>query len=499
MRRRASVQLAFVALFALVLAPALCDAQAVRRASPEEPSGRKRDRPSGPSNHKAQRPTNKPGHEPNGEKYEHDNKPKHEHDGEVCVPETTCYADHECAAEFPCTKTECVFDGPHLFGRGNKNDGAGVCVCFENKPVDTPCIGDEDVCKGPLGKCDAAGVCVPQPDDDGCPCADNECTVPDDACVDPDLKCICKSGECVVNYLPEGISCDPGETAVTPCQEAKCVKQATLVGGNFEVVCKVVDKPEDTPCIGDENVCKGPLGKCDAAGVCVPQPDDDGCPCADDQCTKPDDACVDPDLKCICESGECVVNYLPEGISCVPAFDLKQCEEATCVKQETFGGNFEVLCEVENRPDNTACSGDEVGAEPTCDNAGKCVQGKCDNLQCQNIPPPPPPSPPPSPSPPPPPLPDDSCEARYPGQDVGCTTRDCGSGNSRCAQACSDATAGQAACIYDGNGGLSCICNSPGGGQDQFDCVKADNYPPLGSGRARCCVCATPEPRSEPR
>ena len=76
MRRRASVQLAFVALFALVLAPALCDAQAVRRASPEEPSGRKRDRPSGPSNHKAQRPTNKPGHEPNGEKYEHDNKPK---------------------------------------------------------------------------------------------------------------------------------------------------------------------------------------------------------------------------------------------------------------------------------------------------------------------------------------------------------------------------------------------------------------------------------------
>ena len=63
MPRRASVQLAFVALFALVLAPALCDAQAVRRASPEEPSGRKRDRPGGPSN-QVQRPP----------KYEHDNE-----------------------------------------------------------------------------------------------------------------------------------------------------------------------------------------------------------------------------------------------------------------------------------------------------------------------------------------------------------------------------------------------------------------------------------------
>ena len=58
------MQLALVALFALVLAPTLCDAQAVRRASPEEPSGRKRGRPGGPS-HQVQRPS----------KYEHNDEP----------------------------------------------------------------------------------------------------------------------------------------------------------------------------------------------------------------------------------------------------------------------------------------------------------------------------------------------------------------------------------------------------------------------------------------
>jgi hypothetical protein len=160
------MQLALVALFALVLAPTLCDAQAVRRASPEEPSGRKRGRPGGPS-HQVQRPS----------KYEHNDEPDHKPiNGEVCEPMKTCYTDHECAAEFPCTKTECVLEPHHLFKLGYKNavpSGMGVCVCFENKPEDTPCIGDEnDVCQGPLGKCDDAGVCIPQPDDDGCPCAD---------------------------------------------------------------------------------------------------------------------------------------------------------------------------------------------------------------------------------------------------------------------------------------------------------------------------------------
>lgn len=382
MRRRASVQLAFVALFALVLAPALCDAQAVRRASPEEPSGRTRDRPGGTS-HQVQRPP----------KYEDDN----EH-GVPCEPETMCSTDHDCAAEFPCTESECVSDAGHLFKLGYKNavpPGMGVCVCFENKPENTPCIGEEKVCEGPLGKCDADGVCIPQPDDDGCPCADKCLPAPADACVDPDFPCICESGTCAVNYLPPG-------------------------------------------------------------GPCVP--------------------------------------------STSKTVDVKQCEEAICVEQTTLTrGTFEVVCKVENRPDGTACSGDDVGIPATCENAGKCASGDCMDLNCQNIPPPPPPFPPPPPpavpQPPPPPFPpppkDDTCEAKFPGQDVGCTTRSCGTGNGDCDQACDDATDGTAACLLTPN---SCICNSPGGGQTQFDCVLDDGNPPTGPGRARCCVCATPEP-----
>ena len=387
MRGRASVQLAFVALFALVLAPALCDAQAVRRASPEEPSGRKLDRPGGPS-HQVQRPP----------KYEHNNEHAHKSiNGVPCEPETMCSTDHDCAAEFPCTESECVSDAGHLFKLGYKNavpQGMGVCVCFGNKPENTPCIGEENVCEGPLGKCNADGVCIPQPDDDGCPCA-GKCSPPADACVDPDFPCICESGACAVNYLPPGGPCVP--------------PTSTVVG-------------------------------------------------------------------------------------------VKQCEEAICVKQEKLTrGTFEVVCKVENRPDGTACSGDKVGTPATCENAGKCASGDCMDLNCQNIPPPPPPfppTPPPAvPQPPPPPFPpppkDDTCTAKFPGQEVGCTTRSCGTGNTNCDQACDDATDGTAACLLTPN---SCICNSPGGGQTQFDCVLQGGNPPTGPGRARCCVCATPEP-----
>ena len=361
MRRHASMQLAFVALFALVLAPTLCDAQAVRRASPEEPSGRKRGRPGGPS-HQVQRPS----------KYEHNDEPDHKPiNCEVCEPMKTCYTDHECAAEFPCTKTECVLEPHHLFGLWYKNavpSGMGVCVCFENKPKETPCIGDESVCKGPLGKCDA-GVCIPQRNDDGCPCADTDCEPPVDACVDPDFKCICKSGECVVNYLPPGGPCVPSTyTEVGVCKEAICVRKAPLDGGT-------------------------------------------------------------PD---------------------------------------------EVECKVQDRPDKTACFanfGEIVGSEPTCANAGVCLAGVCDDLFCKVEP-------------------AETCEFKFPDQDAGCTTKDCGSGTASCDQACHDVTAGKAACLSDP---LSCNCNSPGGGQNQFNCELFGGGPPVGEGKSRCCVCKTPE------
>lgn len=342
------MQLAFVALFALVLAPTLCDAQAVRRASPEEPSGRKRGRPGGPS-HQVQRPS----------KYEHNNEPDHKPiNGEVCEPMKTCYTDHECAAEFPCTKTECVLEPHHLFGLGYKNavpSGMGVCVCFENKPEDTPCIGDESVCKGPLGKCDA-GVCIPQRNDDGCPCADTDCEPPVDACVDPDFKCICKSGECVVNYLPPGGPCVPSTyTEVGVCKEAICVKETLVRGTPDAVECKVQDRPDKTACFAD--------------------------------------------------------------------------------------------------------FGETVGSEPTCANAGVCLEGVCDDLFCKVEP-------------------AEPCKKKFPGQDAGCTTKDCGSGTASCDQACHDATDGKAACLSDG---LSCNCELSGGG------------PPVGEGKSRCCVCNSPE------
>ena len=133
-------------------------------------------------------------------------------------------------------------------------------------------------------------------------------------------------------------------------------------------------------------MCKGPLGKC-YAGVCIPQRNDDGCPCADTDCEPPVDACVDPDFKCICKSGECVVNYLPPGGPCIPSdgTEVGVCEQAICVRKAPLDGGTpdEVECKVQDRPDKTACFADFVGSEPTCANAGVCLAGVCDDLFCK--------------------------------------------------------------------------------------------------------------------
>lgn len=165
------MQLAFVALFALVLAPTLCDAQAVRRASPEEPlpaepSGR------GWKNHGVNRPHHAPAQTwnsppppappkaPKPWKHEHNNEPV----GEVCAPETMCYTDDYCDDEFPCVKTECVFDKHRLLGLGYKYEATttqpmGVCVCFGDKPNGKACFrgNGEATCEN-AGKC-YSGYC----------------------------------------------------------------------------------------------------------------------------------------------------------------------------------------------------------------------------------------------------------------------------------------------------------------------------------------------------
>ena len=376
------MQLALVALFALVLAPTLCDAQAVRRASPEEPSGRKRGRPGGPS-HQVQRPS----------KYEHNDEPDHKPiNGEVCEPMKTCYTDHECAAEFPCTKTECVLEPHHLFKLGYKNavpSGMGVCVCFENKPMDTPCIGDEnDVCQGPLGKCDDAGVCIPQPDDDGCPCAD-KCTVPPDACVDPDFNCICEGGACVVNYLPAGVSCDPSTTdALKQCQEATCVKKSALVGGTSEVLCEVENRPDGTACSGDD---VGTETTCENAGKCA------GGMCLDLQCENPEPA------ECTTLGDVCYDTSFGQGLCCLDLDDFSgplQCvkeDRCPCGKcsQDGFDDNT-AYCAFNAGNDETACTAScrscdpkgplpSVGSvfdEKACNNANSCDSISGVNVYC---------------------------------------------------------------------------------------------------------------------
>jgi hypothetical protein len=376
------MQLALVALFALVLAPTLCDAQAVRRASPEEPSGRKRGRPGGPS-HQVQRPS----------KYEHNDEPDHKPiNGEVCEPMKTCYTDHECAAEFPCTKTECVLEPHHLFKLGYKNavpSGMGVCVCFENKPMDTPCIGDEnDVCQGPLGKCNNAGVCIPQPDDDGCPCAD-KCTVPPDACVDPDFNCICEGGACVVNYLPAGVSCDPSTTdALKQCQEATCVKKSALVGGTSEVLCEVENRPDGTACSGDD---VGTETTCENAGKCA------GGMCLDLQCENPEPA------ECTTLGDVCYDTSFGQGLCCLDLDDFSgplQCvkeDRCPCGKcsQDGFDDNT-AYCAFNAGNDETACTAScrscdpkgplpSVGSvfdEKACNNANSCDSISGVNVYC---------------------------------------------------------------------------------------------------------------------
>jgi hypothetical protein len=259
----------------------------------------------------------------------------------------------------------------------------GMCVCFENKPKDTPCIGDESVCKGPLGECNDAGVCIPQKNDDGCPCDDNDCTVPENACVDPDFKCICKGGACVVNYLPPGVSCDPStEGALEQCQEATCVKKSALVGGTSEVLCEVGNRLDGTACSGD---VVGTETTCENAGKCA------GGTCLDLQCENP-------------EPAECTIL----GDVCYDTFGQGLC----CLDLDDFTGPLQCVdedrcpcgkCSVKDTEDNTAycalnagndatactascdsCVGDPLGGpvfdEKACRNANACITGV--NVYC---------------------------------------------------------------------------------------------------------------------
>jgi len=402
--------------------------------------------------------------------------PRHE-EPEWCEANVYCDTDLECHEKYPCQKTHCKTS--HKF-KGKNWQKKGKCVCFENKPEYTPCIGDEDVCEGPLGQCDDAGVCIPQPRDNGCPCAgepDNESCLygldaNENACLNQLQKCKCGGdGTCVPNYLPKDTACYRDDLGA--CEVAKC---------NAEGKCEKTHADADTPCIGDEDVCEGPLGQCDDAGMCVTQPDDNGCPCTN-ECTPPTDACVDPDFPCICDSGACVVNYLPPGGPCVPSTKtaVDVCEETICVIQtSSVRGTTpdEVVCKKEDRPNDTACFADfgvTVGSNPpdsTCDNAGVCEQGVCQNLSCR--------------------LEEaKTCKEKLPNDEfIGCTVKSCGTGNAECDQACSDATDGLATCI--GTTPFSCNCFAPGG-QDQFNCKLTGGGDPLGQGKSRCCVCMTPE------
>jgi hypothetical protein len=236
-----------------------------------------------------------------------------------------CDDDHDCAAQFPCVKTECSFEPHFLKGLSSsykaRGYGAtpqqGVCVCFEDKEDDTPCISPEydpiravppppeKKCVIPLGKC-YNGECVEQPRDEGCPCfgdkAYDECTtnLPEKkkACVNTEQPCECNGDakQCVPNFLPEDTECSYAYLDLNDCEVGRCNKYG---------VCEAANVPVGSACIiAGEN----PPATCPTVGVCevvTPQstwsPTPPELTCVDLNCG------VDPDA-CTAVGGTCVDN-----------------------------------------------------------------------------------------------------------------------------------------------------------------------------------------------
>ena len=225
-----------------------------------------------------------------------------------------------------------------------KDKNAGTCACSGKKDPESKCIpaiDDGNDCTGPLGRCDAAGVCVEDAKERGCACA------PDDPAYDPDA-----SGG--------SVSCGG-----SPPVDVNCL----------------ADKYQPCKCDGDT-----------ASPKCAPNTREEGCPCAGENACGADlsDPCVDPNAPCVCDgAGNCDVNYLPDDAACaLPDGDVAKyfvaaaagrgvAVDAACTSESsglgvcrTMDGDAYPTCAPVFLPDDTPCVPDDGSAS-------QCVEHKC--------------------------------------------------------------------------------------------------------------------------
>ena len=266
------------------------------------------------------------------------------HDGNPCTNDSCdagagcvfSVADGECSDGDPCTVGDHCDDGACIPGSVQDCDDGNVCT-------------DDS--------CDAAGLCLHQPNDETCDDA-NECTLGDH----------CSGGLCQAAQLQD---CGDGN----PCTDDSCSPAAGCVYDVTAGPCSDGD-----PCtVGDQ--CE--LGLCTPGTV---QDCDDANPCTDDYCDgdglcqhDPNQANCDDGNECTegdhCQGGACLVDAL------VDCDDGNECTADGC---EPADGCWKVD-NVAACDDGDLCTaGDQCsegqcvpGVPVTCDDGNVCTDDSC--------------------------------------------------------------------------------------------------------------------------
>ncbi|MGM0577193.1 MAG: PPC domain-containing protein [Myxococcota bacterium] len=230
---------------------------------------------------------------------------------------------------------------------------------------------------------------------DGTPCDDsNPCTVDDR----------CGSGGCSGRPMPDGVQCDDGDSCTVDdqCQAGVCTgldlclePEPDTTGSDTVQTCATL--PEGTPCDDDD--------PCTVDDACA----DGACAGTPKTCDAPDDPCSAP--ACDPNSGECVVETLPDGAACDdgdPCTTSETCTGGTCggatlapngtacddgdpttAADRCFGG----VCVGTPRVCDEGCcdaeDGDACDDGDACTEGDACVEGRCEgtpvDMDCSHL------------------------------------------------------------------------------------------------------------------
>ncbi|MCO4760184.1 MAG: hypothetical protein KC502_01690 [Myxococcales bacterium] len=345
-------------------------------------------------------------------------------DGNACSTGDTCAGGGcqagkalTCDDGNACTKDSCdltkgcvhvAADGGKCIPAGNSCTVGGICKATVCKPVAQVGCDDGKTCT--TDACDKqSGKCVFTPLKDGSTCNDGAACTAGDACV----KGECRGGKmtCNDNNTCTSDSCDGAKGCVyTPIPNAGCSDGS---------VCTVGDTCKNGKCApgalqdcGDNNPCTDDL--CDATKGCAPK--NNAAPCDDNNaCTTKDTckggACEGGTAK-LCDDGNpCTIDLCDPGVGgskpgCKFVIDDKSgCSDENvcttgdvCQSGKCIPGKVQ-LCDDQNvctqdacdpkkgcvgNPNTASCSDNDVCTVGDVCKAGKCVAGPYQNCDDQN-------------------------------------------------------------------------------------------------------------------